>query len=169
VDPDPDPGGPKTCGSGGSGSGCFRVRVGAWCTGLPAGLPIKENPGDTSLQSTASDGHRHTPRGHNLNYTIWILYAESVEFFNVTLWARPFQKGRALSHPPSQSEHALPERGAPSPKGARPIQKGRALSKRGAPSSKGVRPLKRGSFPFCQTVSQELRMDEEIAKIRTSL
>jgi len=56
----------------------FSVRVGAWCTGLPAGLPIKENPGDTSLQSTASDGHRHTPRGHNLNYTIWILYAESV-------------------------------------------------------------------------------------------
>jgi len=32
---------------------CFSVRVGAWCTGLPAGLPIKENPGDTSLQSTA--------------------------------------------------------------------------------------------------------------------
>jgi hypothetical protein len=54
---------------------CFGVRVGAWCTGLPAGLPIKENLGDTSLQSTASDGHRHTPRGHNLNYTIWTPYA----------------------------------------------------------------------------------------------
>ena len=59
---------------------CFSVRVGAWCTGLPAGLPIKGNLGDTSLQSTASDGHRHTPRGHNLNYTIWTLYAETVSF-----------------------------------------------------------------------------------------
>jgi hypothetical protein len=57
---------------------CFSVRVGAWCTGLPAGLPIKENLGDTSLQSTASYGHPHTPCGHNLNYTIWTLYAESV-------------------------------------------------------------------------------------------
>ena len=57
---------------------CFSVRVGACCTGLPAGLPIKENPGEPGLQSAASDGHRHTPRGHNLNYTIWILYAESV-------------------------------------------------------------------------------------------
>jgi hypothetical protein len=52
---------------------CFSMRVGAWCTGLPAGLPTKENLGDTSLQSAASDGHRHTPRGHNLNYTIWTL------------------------------------------------------------------------------------------------
>ncbi len=56
----------------------FSVGVGAGCTGLPAGLPIKENLEDTSLQSTASDGHCHSPRGHNLNYTIWILYAESV-------------------------------------------------------------------------------------------
>ena len=31
----------------------FSVGVWAGCTGLPAGLPIKENPGDTSLQSTA--------------------------------------------------------------------------------------------------------------------
>jgi hypothetical protein len=57
---------------------CFSVRVGACGTGLPAGLPIKENLGEPSLQSAASDGHRHTPRGHNLNYTIWTLYAESV-------------------------------------------------------------------------------------------
>ncbi len=57
---------------------CFSVRVGAWCSGLPVGLPIKENLGDPSLQSAASDGHRHTPRGHNLIYTIWTLYAESV-------------------------------------------------------------------------------------------
>jgi len=56
----------------------FSVGVWAGCTGLPAGLPIKENLGDTRLQSTASDGHCHTPRGHNLNYTIWTLYAESV-------------------------------------------------------------------------------------------
>ncbi len=41
---------------------CFSVRVGAWCAGLPAGLPIKENLGDTSLQSTASDGHLGCPR-----------------------------------------------------------------------------------------------------------
>jgi hypothetical protein len=57
---------------------CYSVRVGACCTGLPAGLSIKENPGEPGLQSAASDGHRHTPRGHNLNYTIWTLYAESV-------------------------------------------------------------------------------------------
>jgi hypothetical protein len=58
----------------------FSVRVGACCTGLPAGLPIKENPGEPGFgfQSAESDGHRHTPRGHNLNYTVWTLYAESV-------------------------------------------------------------------------------------------
>jgi hypothetical protein len=28
---------------------CFSVRVGACCTGLPAGLPIKENPGEPGL------------------------------------------------------------------------------------------------------------------------
>ncbi len=124
---------------------CFSVRVGAWCTGLPTGLPIKEYLGDTSLQSTASDGHHHTPRGHNLNYPSgYCMLNQEVKLFNVTLWAHPFQKGRALSHPPSQSEHALPERGAPSPKGARPLQKGRALSKRGAPSPKGARPLQKG-------------------------
>jgi hypothetical protein len=48
------------------------------------GLPIKENLGGPNLQSAASDGHRNTLRGHNLNYTwildteYWILYAESV-------------------------------------------------------------------------------------------
>jgi hypothetical protein len=57
---------------------CFSAGKGAYCTGLPAGLPIKENPGEPGFQSAASDGHRHTPRGHNLNYTIWTLYAESV-------------------------------------------------------------------------------------------
>jgi hypothetical protein len=54
---------------------CFSVRVGAWCTGLPAGLPIKQNLGGPNLQSAVSDGHRHTRHGHNLNYTIWTLYA----------------------------------------------------------------------------------------------
>ena len=78
----------------------------------------------------------------------------------------PFQKGHALSHLLVKVEHALPKGARPSKRGApfltqwskfnMPFQKGRALSK-GAP------------FPFCQTVSQELRMDEEIAKIRTSL
>jgi hypothetical protein len=43
-------------------------------------MPIKENLGGPSLQSAASDQHRHTLHGHNLNYTIWILYAESVSF-----------------------------------------------------------------------------------------
>ncbi|MFN9906724.1 MAG: hypothetical protein ACK56F_11480, partial [bacterium] len=56
---------------------CFSLRKGAYCAGLPARLPIKENPGEPGLQSAASDRHHHTPRGHNLNYTIWILYAES--------------------------------------------------------------------------------------------
>jgi hypothetical protein len=46
--------------------------------GLPGGLSIKENLGGPNLQSAASDRHRHTLGGHNLNYTIWILYAESV-------------------------------------------------------------------------------------------
>jgi len=48
------------------------------CTGLPPRLPVKEIPGEPGFKSAASDGHRHTPRGHNLNYTIWTLYAESV-------------------------------------------------------------------------------------------
>jgi len=39
-------------------------------------VAYKENPGEPGLQSAASDRHHHTPRGHNLNYTIWILYAE---------------------------------------------------------------------------------------------
>ena len=58
------------------------------CTGLPPRLPIKKIPG---FQSAASDGYRHTPRDHNLNYTIWTLYAESVGFpVNVTLlWGTP--------------------------------------------------------------------------------
>ena len=58
------------------------------CTGLPPRLPIKKIPG---FQSAASDGHRHTPCDHNLNYTIWTLYAESVGFpVNVTLlWGTP--------------------------------------------------------------------------------
>jgi hypothetical protein len=70
---------------------CFSVRVQTCCTGLPPRLPIKEIPGEPGFQSAASDGHRHTPRDHNLNYTIWTLYAESVGFpVNVTLlWGTP--------------------------------------------------------------------------------
>jgi hypothetical protein len=52
----------------------FIVRVEARCTGLPAGLPIKEIPVEPGLQSAGSDGHHHTPPGHNLNYTIWTMY-----------------------------------------------------------------------------------------------
>jgi len=44
----------------------------AWWAGY------KSRPRRISGQSAASDRHSHTPRGHNLNYTIWILYAESV-------------------------------------------------------------------------------------------
>jgi hypothetical protein len=70
---------------------CFSVRVQTCCTGLPPRLPIKEIPGEPGFQSAASDGHRLTPRDHNLNYTIWTLYAESVGFpVNVTLlWGTP--------------------------------------------------------------------------------
>jgi hypothetical protein len=41
-------------------------------------MPIKVNPGEPALQSAASDGQRHSPRQHNLNYTIWTLDAVSV-------------------------------------------------------------------------------------------
>jgi hypothetical protein len=70
---------------------CFSVRVQTCCTGLPPRLPIKEIPGEPGFQSAASDGYHHTPRDHNLNYTIWTLYAESVGFpVNVTLlWGTP--------------------------------------------------------------------------------
>jgi hypothetical protein len=107
---------------------CFNVRVGACCTGLPAGLPIKENPGEPGFQSAASDAHRHTSRWHNLNYTIWTLSAESVSshqgpftqghallpgarpFQSIKqLWARPDQQGRPLFNLPRQTEtHPLP-------------------------------------------------------------
>jgi hypothetical protein len=45
----------------------FQRRKGEFCTGLPAGLPIKKNLGDPSIPSAASDRHRHTLRGHKLN------------------------------------------------------------------------------------------------------
>jgi hypothetical protein len=67
----------------GLGRNCIRSSViSAWGWGqgvLPAcWVAYKSRPRRTSGQSTASDGHCHTPRGHNLNYTIWTLYAESV-------------------------------------------------------------------------------------------
>jgi hypothetical protein len=56
------------------------------------------------FQSAASDGHRHTPCGNNLNYTIWTLYAESVSSHQApfTQGCPPFTQGRALlpgAHP----------------------------------------------------------------------
>jgi hypothetical protein len=67
------------------------MRVQTCYTGLPPRLPIKEIPGEPGFLSGASDGHRHTPRDHNLNYTIWTLFAESVGFsVNVILlWGTP--------------------------------------------------------------------------------
>jgi hypothetical protein len=41
-------------------------------------VAYKRKLGEPDPKSAASDRHRHTPRGHNLNYTIWTLYAESV-------------------------------------------------------------------------------------------
>ena len=50
------------------------------------------------FQSAASDGHRHTPCGNNLNYTIWTLYAGSVSSHQApfTQGCPPFTQGRAL-------------------------------------------------------------------------
>ncbi len=55
-------------------------RMQACCTGLPSRMPIKVNRGEPALQPAASDGQRHNPCEHNLNYTIWTLFAESVRF-----------------------------------------------------------------------------------------
>jgi len=62
--------------------------VQACCTSLPSRMPIKENPGEPTFQSSASNGQCQTPCEHNLNYTIWTLYAESVSFPNnaTLLW-----------------------------------------------------------------------------------
>ena len=72
--------------------------------------------GEPGLQSAASDRHHHTPRGHNLDYTIWILYAESESSQQChsplgapwSTGARPFQSIRQTwvrnttpRHPPS--------------------------------------------------------------------
>ncbi len=49
-------------------------------------VACKRNSWAVGPQSAASDGHRHTPCEHNLYYTIWTLYAESVSFpINATL------------------------------------------------------------------------------------
>ena len=83
---------------------CFSVRVETCCTGLPARLPINEIPGEPGLQSAANNRHRHTPREHNLNYTIWTLCAESESF---------------LSMPHSSRAHPLQSIKQP---GVRPLQ-----------------------------------------------
>ncbi len=112
---------------------CFIVRVEACCTGLPAGLPIKEIPVEPGLQCADSDGHHHTPRGHNLNYTIWTMYAESVSSYQcqTPLGARPFQSIRQLWVPPDQQGRALSNLsanfGRPRSTGARPFQSIRQL------------------------------------------
>ncbi len=141
---------------------CFSVRVEACCTGLPAGLPINENPGEPGLQSAASDGHRHTPRGHNLNYMIWTLYAESVSSHQChtplgapwPIGAHPFQSIRQLLACPDQQRRALFNQQG---------NFGRALTNRGAPF-----PIYRATlgapFPINQTVCKELRVDGGIAK-----
>jgi hypothetical protein len=123
---------------------CFSVRVGACCTGLPVGSPIKENPGELGFQSAASDGHRHTPRGHNLNYTIWTLYAESVSSNQApfTQGPAPFTKGRA-PFPINQANLGMPfSQGCALLKGActlsyQPGKLGHALLTRARPPKKG--------------------------------
>ncbi len=72
-------------------------------------MPIKQNPGERSLQSEASDQHHHTPRDQILNYTIWTLFAESVSilqiYYSDSLHTNSNQSAitaRQLSKPPNQ-------------------------------------------------------------------
>ncbi len=123
----------------------FQCEGGGKCTGLPAGLTIKENLGDPSLQSAASDGQLNMP----------------------------FQKVRALPKgaPPSkrctpfQKVHALP-------KWARPFstigQSWTCPSKRGVASqkgcalSKGAHSPKRGApFPSVKQWAKNLEWMKE--------
>ncbi len=130
----------------------FQRRKGAFCTGLPPGLPKKENLGGSILQSAASDRHHHTLRGHNLNYTIWILYAESVSFLvnkchfpsgrAPLKWARPFLSIRQTWARPSQVSAPLSSERAPL-KWARPSQVSAPLSINQANLSA---PFKRGAL-----------------------
>jgi hypothetical protein len=114
-------------------------KVSAWGWGMlywPAcWVAYKRKSWRAGFQSAASDGQRHTPCGHNLNYTIWTLYAESVSSHQVPftpgcssftqghtllpgacpfqsikqLWARPDQQRHPLFNPPRQTEtHPLP-------------------------------------------------------------
>jgi hypothetical protein len=72
-------------------------------------MPIKENPGEPALQSAASDGQCHTPREHNLNYTIWPLYAESVSFpINATLlWGARSGINQTILHARTEIHQAI--------------------------------------------------------------
>jgi hypothetical protein len=109
-------------------------------------LPIKEIPGEPGFQSAASDGHRHTPRDHNLNYTIWTLYAESVGFpVNVTLlWGTPTPIYQATWDVPTQIK-LLGARAVKSIKklGVRPLQSVKQLGVRSLQSIKHL-----GACPF---------------------
>jgi hypothetical protein len=117
---------------------CFRVRVQTCCFGLPPRLPIKEIPGGPGFQSAASDGHCHTPRDHNLNYTIWTLYVESVSFpVNVTLfWGTPTPIYQATWGAPTPIYQPVKH------VGARPLQSIKLL---GAPATTWSAPS-----PICQ-------------------
>ncbi len=115
---------------------CFSVRVQSCCTGLPPRLPIKEIPGEPGFQSAASDGHRHTPCDHNLNYTIC---AESVSFpVNVThLWGTPTPIYQATWGAPTPIYQPVKH------VGVRPLQSIKQIGARPLKSIKllGVRPL----------------------------
>ena len=158
-------------------------RKGAFCTGLPDGLPIKANLGDpvVSLQpaiDTATplvDTTWTKPSGQ-----CWISKLRSSQLCQSPLgthWptgARPFLSNRQSWACPSkrgmpfQNVHSLPKGARPSKRKApfltyqaklgMPFQKGHALPKVASPSKRGA------PFPIHQTVCQELRMDGGIAK-----
>jgi hypothetical protein len=150
---------------------CFSVRVQTCCAGLPPRLTVKEIPGEPGFQSAASDGHRHTPHDHNLNYTIWTLYAESVGFpVNVTLlWGTPTPIYQATWVAPTQIK-LLGTRAVKSIKqlGVRPLQSVKQLGVRPLQSIKhlGARPssnLGRAHLPTNQAICPELRVNIRIA------
>ncbi len=126
----------------------------------PCWIAYKRNMGGPGLQSAASDWHCHTLCGKNLNYTTWILYAESVS------WARPDQQGRAQPYQSGKLERAPLKWARPflliRQTWAPPSQVSASLSINQANLSA---PIQKGAlFPILQTVSQELRMNGGMAK-----
>ncbi len=118
---------------------CFSVRKGGMLYWPACWVAYKRKSWRAWTLVCSSDQHRYTPRGHNLNYTIWILYAESLTSHQChsplgmpwSTGARPFQSIRQLWARPSP-------RGAPFP-----IYK----ENLGAPSLQG-RALLTGARPF---------------------